>query len=125
MTRVPPIVLPVGALLALVVALSGLAMDWAEVTPVAFFLFIFCTILASMRIAIATMEPYVPPTTEEPSTAEPVASAVVYDVEEEQAVAPYVVDEATAAPSAVDEAIILPGSADGARADDEQPQRPV
>lgn len=77
MTRIPPFVFAVGALLALVVALAGLAQGWAEATPVAFFAFVFFTILAAIRIALAMMVPNVP------SAVEAVAHAAVYDSEEQ------------------------------------------
>ncbi len=63
MIRVPPIVLSAVALLGLVVGIAGIAMNWAEVAPVAFFVFVFCTILATMQAWLATVPPYTPPVT--------------------------------------------------------------
>jgi hypothetical protein len=60
MSRVPPVVFVVLALLGLVVAVIGLVVGWAEVTPVAFFVLVFFSILATIRINLMT-EPIAAP----------------------------------------------------------------
>ncbi len=63
MMRIPPVVLPTAALIGLVVGVAGIAMNWTEIAPVALFVFIFCTILASMQIWLVTVPPYTSPVT--------------------------------------------------------------